>query len=323
MIMEEFNLANFKNAPYIELDDYKAPDGIKSYFVVMDDNIKLRVCHWINKKKVCRGTILLQQGHNEFIEKYFETIQEFLDRDYSVISFDWRGQGMSDHQIGDTHKAFIKDFNRHDKDLEYILEKIIQNNFPKPLIGIGHSMGGCIMLSAFHKNQEKFALGILSAPMLGFKNEKFLKTASSLMNIFKKDTDYLLGSKPNMGNETPFEENDLTTDSIRYKRTLQLVRKHPDIRLWGVTNAFAKAVNKRLKIMRKKNWAETINLPILIINNKNDRVVDSKKINKMSTRLKNCEIENFLNTEHEIFMEKEIYRDKMWKRIDTFIDKNI
>ena len=68
MIMEEFNLANFKNAPYIELDDYKAPDGIKSYFVVMDDNIKLRVCHWINKKKVCRGTILLQQGHNEFIE---------------------------------------------------------------------------------------------------------------------------------------------------------------------------------------------------------------------------------------------------------------
>ena len=75
--------------------------------------------------------------------------------------------------------------------------------------------------------------------------------------------------------------------------------------------------------MRKKNWAETINLPILIINNKNDRVVDSKKINKMSTRLKNCEIENFLNTEHEIFMEKEIFRDKMWKRIDTFIDKNI
>lgn len=322
MTMEGFNFQNLEDAPYIELDDYKAPEGIKSYFVVMDDNIKLRVCHWINEKKVCKGTILLQQGHNEFIEKYFETIQEFLDRDYSVISFDWRGQGMSDHQIEDTHKAFIKDFNRHDKDLEYILEKIIHNNFPKPLIGIGHSMGGCIMLSAFHRNQEKFALGILSAPMLGFKNEKFLKTASSLMNIFKKDTDYLLGSKPNMGNETPFEENDLTTDSIRYKRTLRLVRKHPDIRLWGITNAFAKAVNKRLKIIRKKNWAETINLPILIINNKNDRVVDSKKIKKMSTRLKNCEIENFLNTEHEIFMEKEIYRDKMWKKIDIFIDKN-
>ena len=68
-------------------------------------------------------------------------------------------------------------------------------------------------------------MGILSAPMLGFKNEKFLRAASSMMNIFKKDTDYLLGSKPNMGKETPFEENDLTSDPERYERTLKLVRK--------------------------------------------------------------------------------------------------
>ena len=110
--------------------------------------------------------------------------------------------------------------------------------------------------------------------MLGFKNEKFLKAASSLMNFFKKDTDYLLGSKPNMGKETPFNENDLTTDPLRYKRIINLIRKHPNIRLWGVTNAFAKAVNKRFKIIRKKNWAEKIDLDILIINNINDRVVD-------------------------------------------------
>ena len=74
------------------------------------------------------------------------------------------------------------------------------------------------------------------------------------MNILSKDTDYLIGSKPNMGKETPFEKNDLTTDSIRYERIIKLVRQKPDIRLWGVTNAFAKAVNKRLKVIRKKNW---------------------------------------------------------------------
>ena len=314
---------NYPSAPFLELDDYKAPKGIKSYFVEMDDGIRLRVCHWMNQEDDKKGTILLQQGHNEFIEKYYETIQEFLDRGYSVISFDWRGQGMSDRQINNPHKAFIKDFKRHDKDLEYILEEIIEKNFSKPLIGIGHSMGGCLMLSAFHNHQEKFHLGILSAPMLGFKNEKFLKTASSLMNIIRKDTDYLLGSKPNMGIETSFEKNDLTKDPARYNRILRLVRKYPDIRLWGVTNAFVKAVNERLKTIRIKSWAEKITLKILIINNIKDQVVDSKKIKKMSLRLINSQIEEFLHTEHEIFMEKDIYRNQMWEKVDTFLNKNI
>ena len=207
--------------------------------------------------------------------------------------------------------------------MEYILEEIIEKNFSKPLIGIGHSMGGCLMLSAFHNHQEKFHLGILSAPMLGFKNEKFLKTASSLMNIIRKDTDYLLGSKPNMGIETSFEKNDLTKDPARYNRILRLVRKHPDIRLWGVTNAFVKAVNERLKTIRIKSWAEKITLKILIINNIKDQVVDSKKIKKMSLRLINSQIEEFLHTEHEIFMEKDIYRNQMWEKVDTFLNKNI
>ena len=318
--MEESKFLKFQKAPYLELNNYKAPNGINSYFVPMDDGIRLRICFWKNEFRKTNGTILLQQGHNEFIEKYYETIQEFLDRNYSVIAFDWRGQGMSDHQLEDVHKAFITDFNRHDKDLKYILEKIIKDNFPKPLIGIGHSMGGCLMLSAFHDLSNTFSKGILSAPMLGFKNEKFLKTASSFMNIFRKDTDYLLGSKPSMGLETPFNENDLTSDRGRYKRIINLVRKHPDIRLWGVTNAFAKAVNNRLKVIRRKNWAEEINLNILIVNNKKDKVVDANKINAMHKRLKNSQMIEFQNTKHEIFMEKDSSRKVLWDKLDKFLE---
>ena len=139
------------------------------------------------------------------------------------------------------------------------------------------------------------------------------------MNIFKKDSDYLLGSKPNMRKETPFEENDLTTDKVRYKRILKLVRKKPNIRLWGVTNGFAKAVNKRFSVIRKKDWAEQINLKILIINSLKDKVVDSNKTIMMSKRLKNSTLVNFDNCKHEIFMEKNKYREKMWKKIDSFL----
>ena len=319
--MEEFNIAKYQEAPYLELDDYKAPKGIKSYFVNMDDGIKIRVCHWLQQEEKSTGTIFLQQGHNEFIEKYYETIQEFIDRGYSVVCFDWRGQGMSERMIDDINKSFISDFKKHDKDLEKILEEIIEPFFPKPLIGLGHSMGGCLMLSAFHNHPTKFDYGILSAPMLGFKNESFLRTASSIMNFLKKDTDYLIGSKPNMGIETPFEENDLTTDKSRYKRTQMLVRKMPSIRLWGVTNSFAKAVNKRFKLIRSKNWAEQIDVKILIINSLKDRVVYSRKTLEMSKRLMKSVIIDFDNCEHEVFMEKDEHREKFWKEFDAFIEK--
>ena len=46
--MVEPNFSKYVKAPYLELDNYKAPKGIKSYFVCMDDGIKLRVCHWNN-----------------------------------------------------------------------------------------------------------------------------------------------------------------------------------------------------------------------------------------------------------------------------------
>ena len=39
--MVEPNFSKYVKAPYLELDNYKAPKGIKSYFVCMDDGIKI------------------------------------------------------------------------------------------------------------------------------------------------------------------------------------------------------------------------------------------------------------------------------------------
>ena len=153
--MEESNFSKYQKAPYLELDNYKAPKDINSYFVTMDDGIKIRVCHWLKNSKKAKGTVLLQQGHNEFIEKYFETIQELIDRNYCVISFDWRGQGMSDRVIENLNKQFIPDFKIHCMDLSHIISTIINDNFPGPLIGIGHSMGGHLLLLSQEQNQER------------------------------------------------------------------------------------------------------------------------------------------------------------------------
>ena len=310
---------DYEEAPYLELDYYKAPKGVNSVFIPMNDKKKLRLMYWKSDKNKEMGTVLLQQGHNEFIEKYYETIQEFLDRNYNVVAFDWRGQGMSQKIINDSHKQYIEDFEIHDQDLEFIIDKIITNNFNGPLIGIGHSMGGCILLSALKKNAHKFEKIILSAPMLGFRSEKLLMNMIEIFYFLLPKKLFMPGSKPNMGKETPFKNNELTTDKKRYVRTLQLVRLKKEIRLWGITIAFAKAVKNRLLKIRQKGWAEDIKSKILIINSINDKVVSSDHIIKMARRLKNCEIINFESCEHELFMEKDYFRNKLWKKVDSFL----
>jgi hypothetical protein len=55
------------------------------------------------------------------------------------------------------------------------------------------------------------------------------------------------------------------------------------------------------------------------LNNIGDRVVSADHIIKMSKRLRNSQIVNFIDSEHEIFMEKDDLRKKMWKNIDTFL----
>ena len=315
-------MQKFKEAPYLELENYKAPKGANFIFIPMRDNKKIRLAYWKNDKlnEEIVGTVLLQQGHNEFIEKYYECIQELLDRNFNVVCFDWRGQGMSDRMTTNIHKQYIKDFSIHDDDLKFIIKEFINVNFSRPLIGFGHSMGGCLVLSSLQELQKDFKAVILSAPMLGFKSEKFLMLLINFLSFFMPSNSYFPLSKPNMGRETPFEDNDLTTDYNRYTRTQKLVRKKPEIRLWGVTYAWIKAVKKRLEELRTIGWAENIKTNILVINALNDKVVSPDKIIEMQMRLPNSKIVNFNDTEHEVLMEKDYTREKFWKNFDEFIE---
>ena len=315
-------MLEFEKAPYLELENYKAPKGINCIFIPMPDGKKLRLAFWkiSNNEKKCNGTVLLQQGHNEFIEKYYETINDFLEEGYNVISFDWRGQGMSDRMLSDINIQFTENFDTYNEDFTFILNEIVKPYFPQPLIGIGHSMGGCLLLSSLDRHQEDFSHIILSAPMLGFKKEMLLSSMLRVSSLLFKKESYVPLSKPNMGKETPFLENDLTYDHGRYERTLRLVRMKPQIRLWGVSIAWGIAAIKRLKKIRTSKWLDKINSKILFINSLEDKVVNPKSIKTIQKKLKNSEIINLSKIKHEIFMEKDDKRGILMNEIFKFIE---
>ena len=108
-----------KQHQLLQTAQIKMPEGGEVKAVTTQEGVQIRTIQWTPKQPV-KGTILLCQGYSEFIEKYDEVIQHLLDRQFAVLSFDWRGQGLSSRLIKDPQKGHITDFSDFIKDANVV-----------------------------------------------------------------------------------------------------------------------------------------------------------------------------------------------------------
>src|SRR5439155_22052146 len=118
-----------------------------------------------------RGSIILSGGRAEFIEKYYETIQDFTARGLVVLAHDWRRQGLSARELPDRLKSHASGYKAYMDDFQAVLGAF-EDRLPKPWIAVGHSMGGCLTLLALAHGERRVTGALLSAPMLGVKTGK-------------------------------------------------------------------------------------------------------------------------------------------------------
>src|SRR5262245_47508778 len=116
-----------------------------------------------------RGVCVLLNGQTEFIEKYFEVIDELRERGFQVATMDWRGQGGSSRMIEDSRKSFVSDFSEYDQDLDTLMNWIVTPMLAageKP-VALAHSMGAHNLLRLLTRRPACFTACVLSAPMIG------------------------------------------------------------------------------------------------------------------------------------------------------------
>jgi alpha-beta hydrolase superfamily lysophospholipase len=121
-----------------------------------------------------RGTIAVFGGRGEFIEKYFEVVRDLLSRGFAVAMMDWRGQGGSDRPLRNVWKGHVDDFSHFGRDLEAFAGSILEPYCPRPWFGLGHSMGGSVLLIGAEAGRQPFDRLILSSPMIAVKGVNHL-----------------------------------------------------------------------------------------------------------------------------------------------------
>ena len=269
---------------------------------------------------------LLMNGQTEFIEKYFEVIDELRRRGFSVITFDWRGQGGSDRLLPDPRKAHIADFAEYDRDLDTVLRQTVKPlalQLGLPVIAMAHSMGGHILIRRLHDVRDEFAAAILCAPMLGINPRGapwwVVEKMAAYLNRRGPSTEFVWGMAARDQLKLPFSLQIVTSDPTRYARNQALLAADPDLRVNGPTWGWLAAALHTIALTRSAGYAEAIRTPCLFFGAGRDRVCDTQAIRVFARRLPKAEYVEITGAEHEILMERDIFRAQLWSRFDYFI----
>lgn len=315
-------MKTLEHAPLIEIEGLKCPKGEAHFFNLNGDN-KLRVAFW--NLSSSKGTIFLQSGRTEFIEKYYEVISEFIDRGYAVAMMDWRGQGLSSRVSKNIRIGHIDNFKTFDDDFIKIVEECFKTRCPSPFIGFGHSMGGCLLASYFISEKNLLEKCILCAPMVSVRANAMSRRIVKLLGLLD-NIGY--GSfpmqKPSWDSEDgwieePFEDNALTTDRERFERSFKFLKKCPELGVKGITVGWLKHALNRTNQFKKIQWNIAIKRPLLLLDATEDKLVNSHLNKELLGQSDLVEIKS-LKSQHEIMMETDEIRDEAWKSIDNFLN---
>lgn len=299
------------------------PEGARVGYFKTADNVRLRYALWPKGEGVHRGTICLVQGRTEFIEKYFETIEDFRRRGFSVATFDWRGQGGSDRLIGNKALGYVDRFDDYWTDLKSFHREILLPECPPPFYLVGHSMGGLASLYAGINDRLMFDRIFLSAPMVALDHQPL--SMAGMARVTETLSFLGLGRLPvsrkadKPASEATFPGNPLTGDMIRYLRSVDVVKARPELEIGAPTIRWAAAAMGAMAEAARDDFPGRIQIPLLMLAAARDEVVSTSAIERLGLRMRTGRHVVIAGARHELFMETDTIRAQVFAAFDAFI----
>jgi lysophospholipase len=310
------------SAPLFETLGNIIPKGLKAYYMTSSEGYVTRYAVLPSGKTSAKGTVIILNGRNECIEKYFEIIGDLHERSFSVATFDWIGQGGSSRLVADTSKGYVKSFDLYIDQLEQFFAQVILPDFKGPFYILAHSTGALTAIYGSCALRNKVERMVLCAPLLGLINQPLrhsnIARLSRVLNFLGFGKQYM-GGGPRPRETLPFENNKLTRDETRYRRNCKLYKDHPELALGSPTIGWVNAVCRSIKQVQSANFKSKVIIPTLIIAAGNDKIVDNRSIETYIKGARSTALVTIDGAEHELLQEKNLYRDQVLAAFDAFI----
>lgn len=326
-------IARFARGPsgegqLVSTDDNQVPDGaISGYFDGLD-LARIRYARWEGEADAVKatggyGTVCVFTGRADFIEKYFETIEDLRRRGFDVAIMDWRGQGRSARLLGNPRKGHITSFDQYHGDLVHFMREVVLPDCRPPYFALAHSMGGAVLLHAAARRQPWFRRMVLSAPMLRLAGRRLstrsIRRLSEIACYAGLDGLYVPGKRRLDHAAMPFSGNVLTSDQSRFTRNQRILKVAPELGVGAPTIGWIHAATQAMETLTHPEFAGYVRTPVLMAAAGKDALVSSRTIEQVGARLRGGGTINIDGARHELLMERDRFRELFWAAFDAFV----
>lgn len=233
-----------------------------------------------------RGTLVVTHGLGEHSECYNRLAEGIVDTaKWDIYAWDLRGHGRSEGKRGT-----IRAFSDYCEDYKKFVE-LVKKQTQKPIVLLGHSMGGLVTSASVIKYGEMGAKAlVLSSPLFGISvqvpaiKEKAARFASKLL--------------PNLTLHNELKYEDLTHDPSVIEEYEKDILRHDRIS----TSLFIEMVETMDYCLKS---AGRVKLPFLLQYAGQDRIVSSPKAEEFYNRVgsDNKTLKLYEDFYHEIYNE--------------------
>lgn len=279
------------------------PEGGRAYWLVCDDDVRIRVAAW-GPETPRNGTVLLFPGRTEYAEKYGAAAGDLALRGFATVAIDWRGQGLADRLIDDVLVGHVLDFPDYQRDVAAVVAALPALGLPGPYNLIAHSMGGAIGLRALHEGLGVRA-AVFSAPMWGIRLAPPMTVAAWSLSWTARRIG--LGARAIPGGakgvyheDAAFADNVLTTDEEMWGYMRRQTVQYEALRLGAPSLHW---LFEALTETRRLAALPSPDLPCIAALGTRERVVDPRAVVDRMQRWPKGTVLSFAGAEHEIMME--------------------
>lgn len=309
-------------AGLVDIPSNPVPRGAVCETVTTDDGLGLRFARWPANRSPVRGTVIILPGRTEFIEKYFETVSDLRRRGFGVAVLDARGQGGSARLLSNVRKGHVRDFADYVNDFEAVMQEMILPDCPPPYFVLAHSMGAAVALLSAARLRTQIERMVLTSPMVALPRgspEFFARLSGVLMHLGLGES-FVPGGGATIIQTRPFRGNPVTSDPVRYQRSVDIVDADPSVGIGAPTIGWLNAAMHASLRMAEPNFSAEVPMPVLMVLAGADTIVSNQAAEKLSRRLKTTAHLRIPGAKHEIMMERDELRDQFWVAFDAFVE---
>ncbi|WP_310618829.1 alpha/beta hydrolase [Flexibacterium corallicola] len=298
-----------------------APEGGSETYVTSYDGVKIRCAYWKPAVPLIKGTITIVQGFSEYIEKYFEVIEDLRQRGFHVVAFDFRGQGGSDRLLKDPLKGHVDSLDDFVADLTAVLDEVSLPNFPGPHYILSHSLGGAVTLLAHERLRTKIDRIVMTSPLIQAAEPQPVIIAARFLSRWLSLIGLGGAYVPGVSTDAfkPFQSNKLTSSVDRFSILERTLKEKSSLCVKAPTVGWIHAASESLLHFKKEVFGQSLTIPTLVIAAGSDQVISTSAIEELCRRSPVLGYLEIQGAKHDLMVEADRYRDQYWAAFDAFV----